>query len=76
MYMYAYYEVNMCVHARSLQSSPTLCDPTDCSPPGSSVGFSRQKHWSGLSSSRRPSRLRDQTCVSYVFCIGRQVLYH
>ena len=24
------------------QSSPTLCDPMDCSPPGSSV------HWSGL----------------------------
>ena len=31
------------------QSCPTLCDPTDCSPPGSSVrGFSRQKCWSGL----------------------------
>ena len=23
--------------ARSLQSSPTLCDPMDCSPPGSSL---------------------------------------
>ena len=30
---------------------PTLCDPMDCSPPGSSVhgeGFSRQEYWSGL----------------------------
>ena len=27
----------MCVHAQSLQSCPTLCDPTDCSPPSSSV---------------------------------------
>ena len=25
------------VHGRSLQSVPTLCDPIDCSPPGSSV---------------------------------------
>ena len=35
--------------AKSLQSSPTLCDPKDGSPPGSpSLGFSRQEHWSGL----------------------------
>ena len=35
--------------AKSLQSCPTLCDPTDGSPPGSpSLGFSRQEHWSGL----------------------------
>ena len=25
------------VHTKSLQSCPTLCDPMDCSPPGSSV---------------------------------------
>ena len=25
-----------CVHAKSLQLCPTLCDPMDCSPPGSS----------------------------------------
>ena len=25
------------MHAKSLQSSPTLCDPIDCSLPGSSV---------------------------------------
>ena len=31
------------------QSCPTLSDPTDCSPPGSSVhGFSRQEYWSGV----------------------------
>ena len=31
------------------QSCPTLCDPMDCSPPGSSAhGFSRQEYWSGL----------------------------
>ena len=38
-----------CVHAKSLQSCPTLSDSMDCSPPGSSVhGFSRQEYWSGL----------------------------
>ena len=25
------------LHAQSLQSCPTLCDPVDCNPPGSSV---------------------------------------
>ena len=36
----------MCVCA---QSCPTLCDPVDYSPPGSSpVEFSRQEYWSGL----------------------------
>ena len=37
------------VCAKSLQSYPTLCDPTDCrllAP--MSMGFSRQEHWSGL----------------------------
>ena len=35
--------------AKSLQSYPTLCDPTDGSPPGSpSLEFSRQEHWSGF----------------------------
>ena len=33
----------------SLQSCPTLCNPVDCSPPGSSSrGFSKQEYWSGL----------------------------
>ena len=31
------------------QSCPTLCDPMDCSPPGSSVhGISQAGYWSGL----------------------------
>ena len=32
--------------AKSLQSCPTLCDPTDTGP--LSLGFSRQEHWSEL----------------------------
>ena len=35
--------------AKSLQSCPTLCNPTEGSPPGfPSLGFSRQEHWIGL----------------------------
>ena len=37
--------------AKSLQSCPTLRDPMDCSPPGSSAhGISRQKYWGGVPS--------------------------
>ena len=45
----------MCMHARSLQSCLTLCDPLDCSPPGSSVyGIlqARLLEWVAMSSSR------------------------
>ena len=35
--------------AKSLQSCLTLCDPTDCSPPGSSVhGMLQARIWRGL----------------------------
>ena len=35
--------------AKSLQSCPTLCDPTDTAHQAPlSLGFSRQEHWSGL----------------------------
>ena len=37
------------VHAKLLQLHLTLCNPMDCSPPGSlSIGFFRQEYWSGL----------------------------
>ena len=37
------------MHAKSLQSWLSLCDPMDHSPSGSSAtGFSRQKYWSEL----------------------------
>ena len=56
-----------------------LCDPMDCSVPGSSVhGIlqARILEWVAISSSRGSSRPRDQTCASYVSCISRRVLYH
>ena len=38
------------MHAKSLQSCPTLCDPVDCSLPGSSVHgiLLRQEYWNGM----------------------------
>ena len=38
------------VESEVAQSYPTLCDPMDCSMPGSSLSmkFSRQDYWSGL----------------------------
>ena len=36
------------MHAKSFQSCPALCDPMDCSPPGSVHGISQAKYWSGL----------------------------
>ena len=64
------------MHAKSLQSYLTLCDSTDCSPPGSSVhGIlqARMLQWVAMPSSRGPSRPRDIAHVSYVSCIGRRV---
>ena len=62
--------------AKSLQSCPTLCDPTDGSPPGSPVpGIlqARTLEWVAISFSRGSSWRRDWT---HVFCIGRRALYH
>ena len=65
------------MHACSVaQSSPTLCDPMDCSPPVSSVhGIfqARLLERVALSFSRGFSQPRNLTQVS---CIGRQILYH
>ena len=67
------------VCAKSLQSCLTLYSPMGYSPPGSSVhGIlqARIPKWVAVPSSRESSQPRDGTCVSYVSCVGRQVLYH
>ena len=59
--------LSSCVHAKSLQSCLTLCNPVDCSPSGCSVhGIfqARILEWVAISFSRGSSRPRDQTCVS------------
>ena len=51
----------------------------DCSPSDSSVhGIlqARMLEWVAMPFSRGSSRPRDLTHISYVSCIGRQVLYH
>ena len=58
--------------ARTLSRfSPTLCDPMDYSPPGSSVNRifpARILEWVAMPSSRGSSRLRDRTRVSCISC--------
>ena len=61
------------------QSCPTLCDPMDHSLPGSSVYEilqARILEWVAIPFSRGSSQPRDQTCDSYISCIGRRILYH
>ena len=45
---HAYTFMHAAVAAKSLQSCSTPCDPIDGSQAPSSLGFSRQEHWSGL----------------------------
>ena len=63
---------HVCVQvcAKSLQLCPILCDAID--PARLLVhGILQARTWNGL-----PCPPQDWTCVSYVSCIGRWVLYH
>jgi len=69
----------LCMHAKSFQSCPALCNTMDCSPAGSSVhGIfqARILEWVAMPSSRGSSWARNWTCVSQASCIGKQILYH
>ena len=51
------------------QPRPTLCDPKDCSPPGSSVhGISQARilEWAAIPLFRGSSRLRSNSCLLYL----------
>ena len=55
------------MHAKSLQLCLFVCDPIDCSPPGSSVhGIlqARKLRWVAMPSSRGSSQPRDHTRIS------------
>ena len=59
------------------QSCPTLCDPVDCSPPGSSVHGILQAsilEWGPISFSRESSWPRNWTQVSCIAGKRRQTL--
>ena len=70
---YSYLDVRVCL---VVQSCLTLCDPINCSSPGSSVlgifqvGILKQF---AISSSRGSSQPKDGTCIS---CIDSWILYH
>ena len=78
--MYACMYVCLYIYCtKLLQSCPTLCDSIDHSPPGFPVhGIlqARILEWAAMLTSRGSSEPRDRTCVSYISCIGKQVLYH
>ena len=66
------------VHAKLLQSDLTLWDSVDYSLPAFTVhGIlqARILEWVAMLSFRGSSLPRDETFVSYISCIGRQVLY-
>ena len=68
--------VSLVATVKLLSCAWHFCDPTDWSPPGSSVhGISeaRVMKWVVISFSREFSQPSNQAQVS---CIGRQVLYH
>ena len=70
--------LHVCMHAKLLQSCPTLWDPMDCSLPGSSVHGILQVRileWVPMPSSRGSFWPRDQIHGSWVSRIGRQILY-
>ena len=70
--------VCVCVCVCCTQSCLTLCDPVAYSPPDSSIHRilqARMLEWVAISYSRGSSPPRDRTCISCVFCIGRQVQY-
>ena len=64
--------------AKLLQPCLTLCNPINCSLPGSSVHQilqARILEWVAMPSSKASFQPRDRTHVSYISCIGRQLLY-
>ena len=60
-----------CVPGKLLQLCPTLCNPMDCSPPGSSVHGILQVWilvWVAMPSSRESFLLGDRTCIFSISC--------
>ena len=70
IYIYTYISIYM--HAQSLQSCPTLCDPLDCSLPGFSVHGILQAGilgWAALPFSRVSSQPWEQTHAPIHICL-------
>ena len=74
VYRKSNYNLHVCA-----QSCPTLCNPVDYRPPGSSVhGISQVRILDqfAISYSRGSSRPRDGTRISWVSCVPRWLLHH
>ena len=80
----SFHLANSCVGVGSVcvrsvvQSCPSLLDPMNCSPPGSSVHEifqARILEWVAIFSSRGSFWPRDPACISCISCIGRRILY-
>ena len=70
---------NAWLRAKSLQSSPTRCGPMDCSLPRLLCQWDFPGKNTGVGCHallRGSSHPRYRTHVSYISCLGRQVLYH
>ena len=68
-----------CVLCLVSQSCLTLCDSMDHSPPGTSVHRDSLGENTGVGCHALLQGIfptRDRTHVSYISCVGRQVLYH
>ena len=66
--------IGACVVAKLLQLCPVLCNPMDCSLPGSSVhGFPRQEYWSELSDSPPEDLLDSGVELASVYLLHWQV---
>ena len=78
LFHYKYYRLdyvysNVESESEVTQSYPTLCDPMDCSPPGSSIHWilqARILEWVAISFSRGSSQPRDRTQVSRIAGVG------
>ena len=71
--------VHACMRVQSLQSCPTLCNPMDCSPPGSSVhGIlqARILERVAMAFSRGFSQVRDWTRICCSSCIAGGFFTH
>ena len=65
-----FFRFHMCMHAKLLQSCLTLCDPMDCSLPGSSIhGILQSKilEWIAVPSSRWSSRTQESN--PHLLCV-------
>ena len=75
-----FHHFSVCIHVRPLtESRPSLCNPMDCSLPGSSVHgiiLARILEWVASSFSRGSSQSCDWTHVYLHLLLRRQILYH